>query len=191
MKWATATFSLTYALLSLAYLTVFAPYQANGDVIFITSPFNILEVTGSASPVLSFLANFVLVAMAILMAELYSDFSVMPLSAGAAFAMAVAASYIVSACSWLLKGTPSAGTSIIGFSMFLYLAASGVLDMKKWLKMPAWASALVPSLAAAPLYILHNASWPLHVSGALVFGGLCVLYLSLRRPFKPLVHVPT
>ncbi|MDG7038307.1 MAG: hypothetical protein JRN37_03980 [Nitrososphaerota archaeon] len=179
MKWTTATFSLTYALLSLAYMTEFAPYQTNRDVIFITSPFNILEVTGSASPVLSFLANFVLVAMAILMAELYSDFSVMPLSAGAAFAMAVAASYIISACSWLLKGTPSAGTSIIGFSVFLYLAASGALDMKK---MPAWASALVPSLAAAPLYILHNASWPLHVSGALVFGGLCVLYLSLRRP---------
>ncbi len=182
MKWTTAIFSLTYALLNLAYLTVFAPYQANGDVIFITSPFNILEVTGSASPAFSFLANFVLVAMVILMAELYYDFSVMTIPAGAAFAMAVTASYIISACSWLLKGTPSAGTSIIGFSMFLYLAASAVLDMKKWLKRPVWAVALVPSLAAAPLYILHDASWPLHVSGALVFGGLCMLYLSLRRP---------
>ncbi|MDG7040466.1 MAG: hypothetical protein JRN66_04265 [Nitrososphaerota archaeon] len=148
MKWATATFSLTYALLNLAYLPVSARYQVNDIVIFLTSPFNMIEVTGSAS-------------------------------------------YIISACCWFLRGMPCDGTSIIAFSMLMFPTASAVLDMKKCFEALVWTAALVPSLAAAPWYILHNASWPLHVSGALVFGGLYALYLSLMHPFKPLVHVPT
>jgi len=180
---ATIIFISIYVLLNLAYLFVFVLYRANVVVVFITSPFNIIEVTGSNSPVLSFLANFVLVVMVLLLAELYSDFSVMPFSAGTAFVMAIVASYVISVLRWVLRGFPSAGTSIIGFSMLLYLIVSGVLDMKAGGEAPVWLVALVPSLVVAPWYVLYNASWPLHVAGALMFFGLCIFYLSLRRAF--------
>ncbi len=177
----------------------------------ITSPFNAAEdASGSYSSVMNgLLNNYVAVAVILWLSEVYSrHFSIKlkllrPL---AVFSMSILASYLLALSLLLVKGIPSGGTSIIGFSLTSFLFVSLLLDSPHYMSIAKRyvENKAINSTTTFISYMLHglgpffsvlftglfllsyvigNSSWWLHIAGGGIFFLLCLilLYTKFRR----------
>lgn len=102
-------------------------------VAFITSPFNLREnfVSLYGSPLEGLIYNYGLTAVMLCFSLAYPHVLRQTRRVGpeAVFLGSLVGSYLVSVLAWWLIGTPTTGTSIIGFCMILYLIPSTFLDV--------------------------------------------------------------
>jgi hypothetical protein len=192
----TWVFFFGYLLVNYLYLQLPRNLILNYGIVFLTSPFNVLE---TLSPVYNSVAqglqeNFEILVAVILIAEVFSRYSMVRLkpylTIDWAFALGIAASYVTSALWWWHTGVPGSGTSIVAFSILLFLASAASLDVKRRMKDARtkaelkrdyiWIAALVTSFGFLPTYVVGNPHYQLHIVGALVFGSMVGLLAETR-----------
>ena len=200
----TLFFYVAYAVVNYIYLFPLRQDILNYALVFAISPFNVLEVLSPAygSTSSGLLQNFWFVVVFILLAEVYSRFSSVRLkravSFDAIFLASILASYTASAMWWRSTGVPGSGTSIVAFSMLLYLAAASMLDIKNQVARAGrdksssesirgliWVFALVSAFGFAPTYILGNPHYVLHIAGGLTFAAFAALFFAARGRSQP------
>jgi hypothetical protein len=165
--------------------------------LLLSSPFNFLENFSNLYPSSSvgLLLNFALTGYMLILVEGYCRLGQVKLrgrvSVDFAFLASIIASYAVSVFTLLTGGTPSYGSSIVGFCMMVFLLVNTLLDSPIYLSKEArtsrsvWARlAWLPSLAFSLVlipggYIFGNPGLPLHLEGLVVFA-LLVAYHSRR-----------
>jgi hypothetical protein len=111
------------------------------------------------------------------------------------FVTSVAGTYVVAAIIWILTGQPSTGTSIIGFTMVVAIAASSGADFLAQLRriyegnhravnyLKSYGLLIVcgvASLIALRSYLLANSSYQLHLAGGAV-SGVVMLGWALKK----------
>jgi len=200
-------FSIDYLAVSIIYGLLY--YRIHNTpffqfFLFATSPFSPLEDFSRiySSVTVGLISNFFVVALLILISEIIADFV---LKNGKSyvrttFVYSILSSYILSFIIFVLLGTPSTGTSIIGFCFSILIAymllsevysilhriaggpqqmtIKGLLNHINFVVMGLFKviifGAFVYVLAVFTLYsyIIGNPSWWLHLSGAAVFAAL-------------------
>jgi len=192
----TLFFYVAYIVTNYIYVKLPRALELNYGVIFVTSPFNLLENLSHiyANPTQGLEANFWIVLLFILLAEIYSRFAharFVGTGIDGAFALALGASYATSALWWQVKGVPESGTSIVSFSIVLYLLVISLADARinivpyklsimEKIKFPLWITSLGTSCVAAPTYILGNPSYEVHLVGITFFGAFLMLLILYR-----------
>lgn len=187
---------------------------------FLTSPFSPLEnlkFAGNYESVVinGLIPNFLEILIFMLVLQLYMDSNFYLLSRFFKFKhifyTSIIATYILSLLVWLIKGQPSTGTSIIGFSLILFIELCLILDVV-WLatgirkhrnkltnkQILAAGVAVFLFLVIIGIiamfdygtYILSNSSYYLHLAGGLIFLFLLSLYFFSKviRPLVPFKH---
>jgi hypothetical protein len=192
----TLFFYVAYIVTNYIYVKLPQAFELNYGVIFVTSPFNLLEDLSHiyVNPMQGLEANFWVVLLIILLAEIYSRFSHARFEVAGidgVFALALGASYATSALWWQVKGVPESGTSIVAFSIVLYLLAISLADARIYIvphklsimeiiKFPLWITSLGTSCVAAPTFILGNPSYEVHLVGITFFGAFLMLLILYR-----------
>lgn len=211
-------FSLDYLAVSIIYVLLY--YRIHNTplfqfFLFATSPFSPLEDFSRiySSVTVGLISNFFVVGMLILIAEVIADFV---LKNGknyvrTTFVYSILSSYILSFIIFLLLGTPSTGTSIIGLCFSILIAymliseayailhkiargpqqmtMKGLLNHINFVVMGLFkviifgAFVYVITVFTLYSYIIGNPSWWLHLSGAAIFAAL-VLALSGKYRLK-------
>jgi len=187
----TLFFYAAYIITNYAYVKLPHALQLNYGVVFITSPFNFLETFSHiyANPTQGLEENFGVVLLIILLAETYSRFASLRtrrVGIDGAFFLALGATYATSALWWWAEGVPGNGTSIVAFSMVLYLLAIALADARTYAvrrrrsaaeagRFLLWITALVISGVVAPTFILGNPSYGIHLVGTAFFGAFMII----------------
>ncbi len=163
-------------------------------VILITSPFNIAyEISG-----LGFFWNYMFIVLAYFFIEFYSrnlaDIRGRDSLIDNAFMFSVLSAYITSAIVWLLVGAPSVGTSVIGFTVFIFFAFetmdSELIDrISENKKIVALAAIAIFAFVAIVIawsmllfvYLNGNPDWYVHLIGGAIFAMLFSTYVKWLR----------
>jgi hypothetical protein len=203
----TLFFYAAYIVTNYEYVKLPPALELNYGVVFVTSPFNFLETFSHiyANPIQGLEENFGVVLLIILLAETYSRFARVRGGIGidGAFFLALGATYATSALWWWAEGVPGNGTSIVAFSIVLYLLAVSLADARTYAvrrrrsaaeagRFLLWITALVISVVVAPTFILGNPSYGIHLAGIAFFGAfLMIRNHTVRREIARLIpHQP-
>lgn len=191
---------------ALTLLCAAVPSAVRGDFLFIwaTSPFNIyFELAGSG-----IVYNYFMAIALILITELFSrnasDIRGAVSLMDHAFAASIFASYATSAFIWISSGVPSAGTSIIAFSMLLFFILEA-LDFDLLQRMSgssritrhivrliftAFGVAVAGSAALFYFFINPGSSHPyIHLVGGTLFLCIYAPYALKRRTVEREEHM--
>jgi hypothetical protein len=198
---ATLAFIVAYLLVNYVFVIALRSQSASPIVVLVLSPFNVLENFSRvySSPSVGFANNFLGIALLILLAEAYYHFLRRGgrrfASIDLTFVCGVAATYLLSGLQLWMTGRADGGTSIIGFSVALFLL---VIAFGDWLdsgkKQPRQDSSRITglmihlsfitvSLILAMTYLVvisstsltANPSYPVHVMGAAISGPMVAL----------------
>lgn len=199
----TLIFCIAYIFTNAVYVILPHALELNYGVIFITSPFNFLETFLHiyASPFQGLVENFGLVLLFIMLAECYSRFArvrVRSVSIDDAFFLALGATYATSALWWMTEGVPVSGTSVVAFSIVLYLLIISLADIPMYAvrrrrsaaeegRFLLWIFALVVS-AVASLLFLDNPSYMIHLVGIAFFGVFLMTLMLYRLKRNHQIH---
>ena len=179
-------------------LQPFAPIPADEAnwILLVTSPFSFIEAVGKTptQTTQGLLNNFFFPAAMMVMAMLYNTFLSNRLkryiSVPSVFGAGVIGSYLVAGVVWKLTPQPDTGTSIIGFTFTVTLAAAAFADLFEYRKHagPERPSAKVAVRIVAMMlfgvfaavmtfnaYLWMNPSYYLHLAG----GGAAIIFLYL------------
>lgn len=195
----TLFFYIAYVAVNYVYIILLHQQVFTYVLVFAVSPFNILEILSPVytSSTQGLVENFGFVVLMILVTETYSRYSAIKLkhmlSIDVVFCLSIGATYITSALWWWRAGVPASGTSIVGFSVLLYLAASSILDLRHQVKRAqkkgreaargvVWIAACVTSIGFSPTYVWGNPQYALHIAGASIFVLMAVLFAVTRLP---------
>lgn len=182
-------------LVSLVYSGLPPFYKNNTFVMWLSSPFNIYYETANNG----IFYNFVIIVTAYFLIELYSrnlaDLKGRDALIDNAFLMSIGASYGTSLLLWLLVGMPSIGTSIIGFTAFIFFAME-ITDSELIIRLStmatrskymisvalfAFATLVVTLFTIFFIYISSNSYWYVHIIGGLIFAQALFVYVLMHR----------
>ena len=173
--------------------------QIGCAAVFLTAPFSALEdyAPTFGATVANLVGNFVFIIVIMLVAEVAAHSTALGniLTMRDALLIVVGATYFVSLLQWILVGAPATGTSIIGFSLCLYIIIVVGVEIFGWLAGKntesltlvsfQYALVLVVGLYAIDGYVYNNAAMPLHIIGgaisAWVFSLVIIAGVSEAR----------
>jgi hypothetical protein len=195
IPWITILVALLIPLITYCYMTLPVGLASNKTVIWLVSPFNITQEIGGAGVYY----NYALIVVTFLFVELYSrnmaklqdrDFIM-----DNALILSVFSAYVASLIVWFAVGTPSMGSSIIGFNLFIFFAID-LIDSEFLVRVPADRNkpALIFSIITAAcvilmidasailyIYISGNQFWYVHLLGGAIFVQFFLMYLWFTR----------
>ncbi len=172
------------------------PAMEQNWIMLLTSPFNFVEAIGttSESTAQGLINNFAfpsgLMALAMVYNIVLSGRLRRQVSVPSVFGAAAVGTYFTSALVWKVSPSPATGTSIIGFTFLVTIAATAFADlhqltkvrpdpkrMTKWsLRVVAIAFFLAFGMVETPyVYFLGNPSALLHLLG----GGCSIMFLYI------------
>jgi hypothetical protein len=191
-------FFVLYVLVVPGVYLLWPKLWTNNVVAFLTSPFNFSENFASlyGTPLEGLINNYALTVVILFFSFVYPHVLRQTRRVGpeAVFLGSLVGSYLVSVLAWWLKGTPTTGTSIIGFCMILYLIPSTFLDARALYssKVPRTGRSIGESLRFLSILLLLTFSLVLfsgywlypayiyHLAGAAVCGIVVLTSVRLR-----------
>ncbi len=196
-------FVALYAVVNLFYLQNFGAWGWDYAALFLTSPFNPIEIVASAygSYMVGEVLNFGVVSIIILGADVYYRFLAIRFRSGVGptviLLIAISASYLLSGLTWAITKTPSTGTSVVGFVMGSMIVISSSSDFRNyWRKRLILQGRPAPSIPKMIVYIVflvlswttvialflvgNNQYW-LHLLGGGIGLALFGAYLASKR----------
>jgi hypothetical protein len=176
--------------------------QGSEYFVFITCPFNIFFEQ-------NVFGNFVILLLILAITEMYLRSTNRDKQADLAFISSILSTYIVSAYLILTTGEGAAGTSILGFSLLLFLILAMVFDMAEWIKIDIFKERNIIALIFAGAfasflvtvfyylidflftgYITGNESVYLHLWGGVVSLLIFVIIMEVKAKKPAAVAKP-
>lgn len=192
------TIFLAIAIPLVTLLFYYAPHflKESYAVIFLTSPFNIIFELGSQGSGIFW--NYLFIILAYFVIETYSrnlaDIRGREAMIDNTFYFSVLAAYVTSLIIWAVIGVPSVGTSVIGFTIFIFFAfetmdselIERISTSKKIVTIAAIAIFAFVALVLAWsmllfVYINGNQYWYVHMIGGAIFALALAMYVKWLR----------
>jgi len=192
-------FPILYVLVLGIYSVSLRAAWENNVLAFVTSPFNFKEdfLSVYGSPLAGYWNNLVLPWGFMVFSLIYYHILAVSkrISPELVFWASTAASYVVSVLVWFHYGTPSTGTSIVGFCMVAFLFGNAVNDLlsyrntlKNTKNMRIFAKTyiaaitlLVSGTVLVLFYWLGNNSYLYHFVGGAICGAFVIARVLVQQ----------